>query len=79
MPTSSAAWGRAWLGKQTLPEDEVAAIARHLRELDRLGEDLAVLDREIARGHAGRSRRPAAADDHRREPDGCRRAGGGDR
>lgn len=40
--------GRAWLGKQELPEDEVAAIARHLRELDRLGEDLAVLDREIA-------------------------------
>jgi transposase len=40
--------GRTWLGKQELPEDEVAAIARHLRELDRLGEDLAVLDREIA-------------------------------
>ncbi len=40
--------GRTWLGKQELPEDEVAAIARHLRELDRLGEDLAVLDREVA-------------------------------
>jgi transposase len=40
--------GRAWLGRQELPGDEVAAIARHLRELDRLGEDLAVLDREIA-------------------------------
>lgn len=40
--------GRTWLGTQPLPEDEVAAIARHLRELDRLGEDLAVLDREIA-------------------------------
>jgi len=40
--------GRAWLGRQALPEDEVAAIGHHLRELDRLAEDLAVLDREIA-------------------------------
>jgi transposase len=45
--------GRTWLGKQSLPEDEVAAIARHLRELDRLGEDLAVLDREIAEATRG--------------------------
>lgn len=45
--------GRTWLGKQELPEDEVAAITRHLRELDRLGEDLAVLDREIAQATAG--------------------------
>lgn len=44
--------GRTWLEKQELPEDEVAAIARHLRELDRLGEDLAVLDREIAQATA---------------------------
>ncbi len=44
--------GRTWLGRQTLPEDEVAAITRHLRELDRLGEDLAVLDREVAQGTA---------------------------
>ena len=40
--------GRAWLAHQVLPDDERAAITRHLRELDRLGEDLAVLDREIA-------------------------------
>ena len=40
--------GRAWLERQTMPDDERAAIVRHLRELDRLGEDLAVLDREIA-------------------------------
>jgi hypothetical protein len=40
--------GRAWLSKQPLPGDETAAIDRHLRELDRLGEDLDVLDREIA-------------------------------
>ncbi|MGG5891054.1 IS110 family transposase, partial [Falsiroseomonas sp. HC035] len=45
--------GRTWLGKQSLPEDEVAAIARHLRELDRLGEDLAVLDREIGEATQG--------------------------
>jgi transposase len=31
--------GRAWLGTQPLPQDEQDAIERHLRELDRLGED----------------------------------------
>ena len=40
--------GRLWLGKQPLPDDESDAIARHLRELDRLGEDLDTLDRAIA-------------------------------
>jgi transposase len=40
--------GRAWLMRQALPDDERVAIDRHIRELDRLGEDLAVLDREIA-------------------------------
>ena len=40
--------GRTWLARQLVPEDERAAIDRHLRELDRLGEDLSVLDREIA-------------------------------
>ena len=39
--------GRAWLERQALPDDEHAAIKRHLRELDTLGEDLAVLDRAI--------------------------------
>jgi transposase len=39
--------GRAWLDRQALPDDERAALARHLRELERLGEDLAVLDRAI--------------------------------
>ena len=34
--------------RQVLPDDERAAIERHLRELDRLGEDLAVLGHEIA-------------------------------
>lgn len=42
--------GRARLTAQPLPDDEQAAIERHIRELDRLGEDLAVLDREIAQG-----------------------------
>src|SRR3954464_11361643 len=32
--------GRAWLAEQALPDDERATIERHLRELDRLGEDL---------------------------------------
>jgi transposase len=40
--------GRDWLARQPVPEDERAAIARHVRELDRLGEDLAQLDRGIA-------------------------------
>ncbi|WP_323779154.1 IS110 family transposase [Leisingera sp.] len=40
--------GRDWLARQPVPEDERAAIARHIRELDRLGEDLAQLDRGIA-------------------------------
>ena len=39
--------GRAWLAKQGLPDDERATIERHLRELDRLGEDLTILGREI--------------------------------
>lgn len=41
--------GRAWLEKQVVPDDERAAIHRHVREIDRLGEDLAVLDRDIAK------------------------------
>jgi transposase len=41
--------GRAWLTRQTLPDDERLAIERHVRELDRLDEDLAILDREIAK------------------------------
>jgi transposase len=40
--------GRAWLARQALPDDESAAITRHLRELDRLAEDLAVLDHATA-------------------------------
>ena len=41
--------GRDWLSKQALPDDERAAIARHVREVDRLAEDLADLDGEIAK------------------------------
>ena len=41
--------GRAWLARQRLPEDE-REFDGHLRELERLGEDLAILDREIAVG-----------------------------
>ena len=35
-----------------MPKDEVAAIGRHLREFDRLGEDLDVLKYEVARAMA---------------------------
>jgi transposase len=41
--------GRAWLLAQPLPCDESEAISRHLREYDRLGEDLKVVERELAR------------------------------
>jgi transposase len=40
--------GRTWLGKVPLPQDEQEAIERHLRELDRLEEDLSAFDRQIA-------------------------------
>jgi transposase len=40
--------GRAWLARQAVPDDERFAIERHVRELDRLAEDLAILDRQIA-------------------------------
>nr|WP_206069783.1 IS110 family transposase [Novosphingobium olei] len=40
--------GRAWLACQPVPEDERGAIERHIRELDRLTDDLAALDKEIA-------------------------------
>lgn len=40
--------GRAWLLRQPIPEDERMAIERHVRELNRLRDDLAVIDREIA-------------------------------
>ena len=41
--------GRAWLFHQILPEDERLAVERHLREFDRLGEDLKVIERDLAR------------------------------
>lgn len=40
--------GRAGLARQIVPEDERAAIERNVRELNRLTEDQADLDREIA-------------------------------
>jgi transposase len=45
--------GRAWLSEQVLPEDERLAVARHLREFDRLGEDLKVVERALARSALG--------------------------
>jgi transposase len=41
--------GRAWLLEQVVPEDERLAVERHLREFDRLGEDLKVIERDLAR------------------------------
>ncbi|WP_348626504.1 transposase [Mesorhizobium sp. LNJC384A00] len=41
--------GRAWLERRGLPDDERAAIARRIREIDRLAEDLVDLDGDIAR------------------------------
>ena len=41
--------GRGWLAGQWLPEDERAAVERHVRELDRLGEELSSVERDIAR------------------------------
>lgn len=40
--------GGAWLARQVVPDDERAPIERNIRELDRLTEDQAGLDREIA-------------------------------
>src|SRR6476659_95255 len=41
--------GRSWLNEQFVPEDERLAVERHLREFDRLGEDLKVIERDLAR------------------------------
>ena len=40
---------RAWLSRQPVPDDQRTAIERHIRELDRFGEDLDLLEREIAK------------------------------
>ena len=52
--------GRTWLSEQVVPEDERLAIDRRLREFDRLGEDLRVIERDLARSH--RLRRAQAID-----------------
>lgn len=41
--------GRTWLLGQPLPVDEQDAVARHVREHDRLSQDLRVVERELAR------------------------------
>jgi transposase len=46
--------GRSWLLAQTLPPDEADAVQRHLREHERLTDDLRVIEREIA-GRVGQS------------------------
>jgi transposase len=42
--------GRTWLAGQALPADERQAVERHVRALDRLGEDLRAVERDIAEG-----------------------------
>src|SRR5262249_59285175 len=49
---STPAAGRGW-PLNFLPDDERAAIDRHVRELDRLAEDLGLLDRQIAQDAIG--------------------------
>lgn len=39
--------GRAWLAEQPLPLDERLGVEQRLRELDRLGEDRATIDRQV--------------------------------
>jgi transposase len=41
--------GQGWLMAQTLPSDEGEAVSRHLREYDRLSDDLKVVERVLAR------------------------------
>ena len=40
--------GRAWLAEQPLPEDERCAVEQRLRAIDRLNDDLAVIDQALA-------------------------------
>jgi transposase len=40
--------GRAWVSEQILPGDERLAVERHLREFDRLSDDLKVIERDLA-------------------------------
>jgi transposase len=58
--------GRAWLAAQVLPDDERLAIERHAREIDRLGEDLKIIERDLAPG----GRQGEAADDGARHRHG---------
>ena len=48
--------GRAWLDAQPLPEDQKRTIARHLGELDRIGAELAELDKALAKQALGDDR-----------------------
>lgn len=41
--------GRAWLAGLPLPEDQRRGIERHLRELDRIADEVATMDRGLAR------------------------------
>ena len=68
--------GRSWLAAQIVPEDERLAIERHLREFDRLGEDLKVIEaRPRSFGLGGRGSEAADDDPGRRHGGGARPGG----
>jgi transposase len=48
--------GRAWLEAQPLPDDQKRAAVRHLGELDRIGAEVAALDRGLAEQALGDER-----------------------
>ena len=71
-PTCGAS-GRVWLFHQVLPEDERLAVERHLREFDRLGDDLKVIERVLARSALGTGRRTPDDNPSGRHGGGARR------
>jgi transposase len=66
--------GRAWLAEQRMPADERQAVVALLRQLDFHGQELALIDRELAKAALGCQDTKAADDDprgrrHRRDGD----------
>ena len=68
-PTCSGTRAARWLAEQELPADERQAVAALLRQLDFHGEELRLIDAELAQRRAGPPGRPAVDDDPRRRRD----------
>jgi transposase len=66
--------GRAWLAEQRMPADERQAVVALLRQLDFHAQELALIDRELAKVALGCQGHQAADDD----PRGRRHRGDGD-